>query len=74
VKFTRNRGSKRLRFRAGNGRFARTPDVETLFGMANCTACGRFFEAFKLTDEQFPEKVRVTHCPHCGTQRLERTL
>lgn len=66
--FTRNRGSKRLRHRHSNGRFG-VATVENTFGMTVCAACRRFFEAFKMTEERFPMKVRVKHCPHCGAEQ-----
>lgn len=71
--FTRRRNSKRLQFRGGGGRYARAT-LESAFGFSACVdlACGRFFQSVVMKDDgPFPEKVRITVCPHCGTDQTK---
>lgn len=65
--WTRSRGSKRIRFRTGNGRFARAPSLEAAGAIAVCKACcGMFAPTEMVEDGNFVEKKRVEKCPHCG--------
>lgn len=69
--FTRRRNSKRLQFRGSGGRYER-PTIESAFGHSVCvnTACNRFFQSVVMKDDgPFPEKVRITVCPHCGANQ-----
>lgn len=60
ARFTRNRGSKIMRFRSGNGRFGRAT-IENVFGLKSpiCSKC-RGFNPHGI-DEPRPE-----NCHHCG--------
>lgn len=73
--FTRRRNSKKLQWRGTGGRFERAT-TEKAFGMSACnnTACGRFFQSVIIENDEhgFPDKKRITVCPHCGTDQREK--